>query len=77
MRKWWHYVMVPKLNNWCDRLCQNLVDLMPDRLVAWAAVKVGAHATTGEYSSQIVPELYFVEGLQRWYDRKKKRVAGV
>jgi len=39
---------------------------LPKRVAMWAAVRVGAHATTGKYSSQIVPKLTFLEALNRW-----------
>jgi hypothetical protein len=32
----------------------------------WAAVRLGAHATQGEYSNTVVPELTFVDALKRW-----------
>lgn len=54
--RWWH-----------DKLPLFIVyHLLPKRIVMWAAVRVGAHATTGEYSNQVVPELYFVDALKRW-----------
>lgn len=39
---------------------------LPKPLVAWCAVRVGAHATQGQYSNQVVPELTFMDGLKRW-----------
>lgn len=39
---------------------------MPKTLVMWCAVRVGAHATQGEYGDQVVPELKFMDGLKRW-----------
>lgn len=40
--------------------------LLPKTLVKWAAVRLGAHATTGKYGNQIVPELGFMDALKRW-----------
>lgn len=40
---------------------------LPRRLVYWAAIRLGAEATTGQYSNQIVPELRFVDAIERWH----------
>lgn len=40
--------------------------LLPRWLVYWAAIRLGVNATTGEWSHQNVPELYFTDALQRW-----------
>lgn len=40
-------------------------DLHPD-IVYWCAIRLMAHATQGPYGNQIVPELNFIEALQRW-----------
>ena len=39
---------------------------LPKRLVMWAAVRVGAHATQGKYENQVVPDLTFLDALKRW-----------
>lgn len=49
-----------------DKLCLWLAHRLPRRLVMWCAVRVGAHATCGDYSSQVVPELRFMDALKRW-----------
>jgi hypothetical protein len=49
-----------------DNLWMALAWKLPRRLVYWCAVRVGAHATTGAYSSQVVPDLTFTDALQRW-----------
>ncbi len=49
-----------------DKLAMFIAWRLPKRLVMWCAVRVGAHATTGEYGSQIVPELTVMDALQRW-----------
>lgn len=40
--------------------------LMPRRLVYWCSIRLGANATQGSYSDQIVPDLNFVDALKRW-----------
>jgi len=39
---------------------------LPRPLVMWAAIRLGSEATTGKYSRQVVPELTFLEALNRW-----------
>lgn len=39
---------------------------LPHTLAMWAAVRVIAHATTGRYGNQIVPELTAMDALKRW-----------
>ena len=39
---------------------------LPRWLIKWAAVRLIAEATTGEYSSTVVPELRAMEALKRW-----------
>ena len=39
---------------------------LPRKLAYWAAIRVISNATTGQYSNQIVPELYAMEALDRW-----------
>ena len=49
-----------------DKLYRWLAWKMPKRLVYWCAVRVGAAATTGQWSSQVVPELTLIEALERY-----------
>lgn len=49
-----------------DKIIRAIVWKLPKRVVMWAAVRVMAHATTGEYSNQIVPELSALDALKRW-----------
>lgn len=42
---------------------------LPRRLVAWCGYRIGAHATTGEYSHQVVPALNFMDAMRRWDSR--------
>jgi hypothetical protein len=39
---------------------------MPRRICYWCAIRVGAAATVGEHSDQIVPDLLYTEALIRW-----------
>lgn len=59
MLKYWWLVKKDKLQMWCAWH-------LPKWLVKWAAVRLMAHATTGEYSSTVVPELTGMEALKRW-----------
>jgi hypothetical protein len=40
--------------------------LLPRKLVYWACIRLIAHATTGKFSNQIVPELTAMDALERW-----------
>jgi hypothetical protein len=43
---------------------------LPRLLAYWCAVRVHAHATTGAYSRQVVPELTAIDALKRWEKTK-------
>jgi hypothetical protein len=49
-----------------DRFWLWLAHRLPRNLAYWAAIRVGAHATCGEHSNQVVPELKFMDALERW-----------
>lgn len=49
-----------------EKLVMKVAWKLPKKLVMWCAVRVIAHATTGEYSNQVVPELGAMEALDRW-----------
>ena len=40
--------------------------ILPRWLVYWSSIRLIAHATQGQYSHQIVPELGAMEALKRW-----------
>jgi hypothetical protein len=60
------YRLAPAVRRKVDDACMKLAWLLPKRVAMWAAIRVGVHATTGDYSSQVVPELAFTDALQRW-----------
>lgn len=39
---------------------------LPRTLVLWCAIRLGAHATQGAWSNQVVPDLLFMDALSRW-----------
>lgn len=39
---------------------------LPDWLIFYCAIVVGAHATTGKYGDTVVPELTFLDAIKRW-----------
>jgi hypothetical protein len=49
-----------------EKLLIRVAWMLPRKLAYWCAVRVMSHATVGEYSRQIVPELTALEALQRW-----------
>ena len=71
---WWRYEIYKW---WHDKLPMWIAFKLPQRLVMWCAIRVGGHATTGKYGNQVVPELYFVDALERWdHDHSKELIAG-
>lgn len=63
MYKWWHDI----LPSW-------VANKLPKKVAYWAAIRVGAHATTGKYSDTLVPDLTFMDTLQRWHDTYEQKV---
>lgn len=49
-----------------EKLLLKLVWKLPRRLVMWCCIRVLAHATTGQFGNQVVPELNAMEALRRW-----------
>ena len=45
------------------------VGLLPQWVVYWCGIRLGAHATTGKHSSQIVSGLTMMDALRRWGKR--------
>lgn len=49
-----------------DKLAMKFAWMLPRRVAMWCAIRIGAHATTGKYGGQIVPELGFMDAVKRW-----------
>jgi hypothetical protein len=49
-----------------DKIMMSIAWKLPRRLVYWCAIRLGANATQGDYSDQIVPDLTFFDALDRW-----------
>lgn len=49
-----------------DKFAHWIARHLPKRIVYWCAIRVSAHATTGKYSSQIVPELTVMDAVKRY-----------
>jgi hypothetical protein len=62
MQKFINLVKRPTIENLTIAVAWSL----PRKLVMWCAFRVGAHATQGEYSNQVVPDLSFIDALKRW-----------
>jgi hypothetical protein len=54
------------MKNQIERLQMKLVWMLPRWVIRWAVVRAIAHATTGEWSNQVVPELTAMDAMQRW-----------
>lgn len=49
------------------------VNRLPREVVYRAAIRLGAHATTGEYASTVVPDLTFMDAIKRWPVKDNRR----
>lgn len=58
MQMWW--------NDRREAFWRWLAKLCPRKLAYYCAIRLGAHATTGAYSTQEVPTLTLMETLERW-----------
>ena len=54
-----------------DRISMKLAWMLPKRLVYWCAMRMIAHATSGEYSNQEVPGLTAMTAIERWAEPHK------
>lgn len=48
------------------KLAMAIVWWLPRWVVYWCSVRLMAHATTGKWSKQVVPELTALDALKRW-----------
>ncbi len=48
------------------KLAMAIVWWLPKWVVYWCSVRLMAHATTGKWSKQVVPELTALDALKRW-----------
>ena len=39
---------------------------LPRPVIYWAAIRLGAEVTTGKWGDTVVPELRFMQALERW-----------
>jgi hypothetical protein len=67
MRSWFKYSVVPSLRRRVEKVKLWVAWHVPKWLAYWCTIRVGAHATTGKWSNQIVPELTVADALQRWH----------
>jgi len=49
-----------------EKLIMKIAWLLPREIVKWCAIRLISNATTGQYSSQVVPELSAMDALKRW-----------
>lgn len=50
-----------------ERLWLWLVWKLPRELVYWCAIRLMSHATAGDYSHVVTPEVTVIEALERWH----------
>lgn len=58
----WRYWMAKR----AERVLLWFVWRLPRTLVMWCYIRVAAHATTGQFSNTVVPNLGMMDALQRW-----------
>lgn len=69
MRYWTRKVHLKyELSKRKEKLLIWFVYKLPKSWAYWSTIRVGAHATTGAYSNQVVPDLLFMDALKRWND---------
>jgi len=49
-----------------EKICIWIAWRLPKQIVYWCAIRVGANATQGKYSNQVVPDLAMMDALKRW-----------
>ena len=55
-----------KATKFREKLQRRIAWMLPRSIIMWAYIRVVAHATTGKWSSQVVPELSAMDALERW-----------
>lgn len=48
------------------KIARFVANLLPKRVVYFAAIRLGAYATSGKYGDTLVPELPLMDALGRW-----------
>jgi hypothetical protein len=49
-----------------EKILMFIVWRLPKSIVYWCAIRLGAYATQGQYSNQVVPDLKLMDALKRW-----------
>lgn len=65
----YRYDLAPKLERWRGDVLAWIANRLPRSIAYWCAIRVGVHATTGRWEREVVPELFFVDALERWHKR--------
>lgn len=68
---WWLYPAIgmtkrERVRRAKEALIVKTAWLLPRSVAYWCAIRVISHATTGEHSGQIVPDLTAMDALKRW-----------
>lgn len=70
MKAWWRYSFKPWIDRRIEKFWMFLAwSVLPRKLAYWACIRVMSHATQGQWSNQIVPELMAMDVLKRWDER--------
>jgi len=66
MKIFWWPVWKHRMEVRGTKLAMGIVWLLPRWVVYWCSVRLMAHASTGQWGHQVVPELTALEALKRW-----------
>jgi hypothetical protein len=54
------------MSNLFERMIIAIAWKLPRSIAYWCAIRVGVHATAGQYGDQVMPDLLFTDALKRW-----------
>jgi hypothetical protein len=54
------------MRRWPEKVCMWIAWKLPRQLVLWCAVRLMAHATTGQYGNQEPGRVSILDALDRW-----------
>lgn len=73
MRASVEHIVEMRVGELTGRLAQWIAWHLPHRVVAWAGYRIGAQATQGKYSQQLVPELTYIDAMKRWEEANESQ----
>lgn len=56
-------------NYWTEKLIMAIVWRLPHDVIKWAAIRLMAHATSGQWGNQEVHSVNIMDALKRWDEK--------